>query len=254
MARAGPALSLLRLGSCFVEQSQMVTGLPDGLWWQVPVNAFLVRSGDAVFLFDTGMPERVVERPWALFDPQGRHGDPILPVMRPRDAVAARLREAGLAPSALDGAITSHWHFDHAGGMDALAGCPILAQRAEIEAAGADPDARPFWLRGEHELYALDGDAELVPGVTVVGTPGHTPGHQSLLVETASGAYLLTSDAVYTRANWETDTPGAMHDPETGVRSVARLREVARASGATVIFSHDRAQAAELQPFPHWYR
>jgi N-acyl homoserine lactone hydrolase len=253
VAKGAASVALLRMGSCFVDQSQMVRGLPEGLWWQAPVNAFLVRSGGTVLLFDTGQPERLVERPWALFDPEGRHGDTILPVVRPHDTLRARLREAGYAPGDLDAAITSHWHFDHAGGMDALAGCPILAQRAEIEAAGPDPAARPFWLRGPYDLRPLDGDTELAPGVTVISTPGHTPGHQSLLVETASGAFLLTSDAVYTGANWETDTPGAMHDPATGMRSVARLRDLANVTGARVIFSHDRAQAAELRPFPHWY-
>jgi N-acyl homoserine lactone hydrolase len=250
---AAASMTLLRMGSCFVDQSGMVSGLPAGLWWQAPIHAFLIRSGDGLFLFDTGMPERLVERPWALFDPEGRHGDSILPVMRPHDALVARLAEAGYAPSDLDGAITSHWHFDHAGGMDALGRCPILAQRAEIAAAGADLEARPFWLRGDYQLRALDGDTEVAAGVTVVSTPGHTPGHQSLLVETASGAFLLTSDAVYTHVNWDTDTPGAMHDRETGVRSVARLRQVAKDTGARVLFSHDREQAAELEPFPHWY-
>lgn len=256
MAKRSPTIALLRLGSCYVDQSQLAVGLPEGLWMWAPVHAFLIRAADSVFLFDTGMPERLIDRPWSLFDPEGRHagqGDAIMPVVRPQDAITARLREAGFAPSGLDGAITSHWHFDHAGGMDALAGCPILAQRAEIEAAGAAPERRGWWLRGEYELRALDGDTELVSGVRLLSTPGHTPGHQSLLVETAAGPYLFTSDAVYTRANWETDKPGAMHDPEMGLRSVARLKAVARDTGATVVFSHDRGQLSELQPFPHWY-
>ena len=256
MANAkAPALSLLRMGSCFVDQSQLVVGLPAGVGWhQGPANAWLVDAGDALFLFDTGQPERLVERPWALFDPEGIHGDAIFPIMRPHDTITARLREAGYAPSAFDGAITSHWHFDHAGGMDALAGCPILAQRAEIDSVAAERDKRPFWLRGEYDLRPLDGDTKLAPGVTLLSTPGHTPGHQSLLVETAGGPYLLTSDAVYTSTNWEEEKPGAMADPATGVKSVARLKEVARETGARVIFSHDRVQGAELEPFPHWYR
>jgi N-acyl homoserine lactone hydrolase len=199
-------------------------------------------------------PERLVERPWSLFDPEGRHGDPILPIVRPHDTIRSRLAEAAVDPAALDGVITSHWHFDHAGGLDALPSCPILAQRAEIEAAGLEPETRPWWLRGSYDLRPLDGDTELAPGVTLISTPGHTPGHQSLLVETAGGAYLLTSDAVYTRQNWERDLPGAMADPETGIRSVGRLRDVARTTAARVVFSHDREQIREFQPFPHWYR
>jgi N-acyl homoserine lactone hydrolase len=256
VAATRPKLALLPVGACFVDQSQLVSGRPKGIWWRAPIHAFLVRADQSLFLFDTGMPRRLIERPWALFDPEGRHGDEIYPVMRPRDAVVARLAEAGLTPTDLDGAITSHWHFDHAGGLADLAGRPILVQRAEVEAAAAatgnDGD-RAFWLEGEHRLERIDGDRELAPGVTLLATPGHTPGHQSLLVTTATGAYLLTSDAVYTRVNWDEERPGAMVDPELGRRSVARLKAVARDTAATVIFSHDPVQARDLLPHPHWY-
>ena len=252
MASERPTFALLRLGSCMVEQDGLVTGLPEGLWWNVPINAYLVRSADALFLFDTGMPQRCIDRPWALFDPEGHGHDAILPVMRPRDAVVSRLDEAGFAPSDLDGAITSHWHFDHAGGMADLAGVPILAQKAEIDAHRDAPEAL-YWVKGDHNLRALEGDQVIAPGVTILSTPGHTPGHQSLLVETAKGAYIFTSDAVYTKVNWETDTPGAMVDPDLGRRSVTRLREVARDTGAHVVFSHDPRQIGEMEPFPRWY-
>lgn len=279
-ARAGsgrtPALAVLRMGRCVVEQDQMVTGLPPGLWWNLPVRAYLVQTPDSLFLFDTGMPARLTNDPWALLGP-GREPapteadpipdevvDPIIPVVRPDDSLARQLSLAHLTAHDIDGVITSHWHFDHAGGLEAVAGRPILAQRQEIESVfpppqadtqgpGSDPRV-PFWLTGTLSLETLDGDRTLAPGVTVLSTPGHTPGHQSLLVETSEGAFLLTSDAVYTARNWETDTPGYLADPEMGLRSVSRLREVAQATGATVIFGHDAAQSRILRPFPFWYR
>lgn len=253
MAAGKATFSQLRLGWCLVEQNGMVTGLPPGSWWNVPINGYLVRSGESQFLFDTGMPRNLIERPWALFRPEGgATPDSIVAVMRPNDAITARLDEAGISPSDLDGAITSHWHFDHAGGMADLAGVPILAQKAEIEAHRGAPDS-PYWVKGDHRLSAVEGDHALAPGITLLSTPGHTPGHQSMLVETAHGAYIFTSDAVYTKVNWESDTPGAMADPETGRRSVLRLRDVARETGAHVIFSHDPVQTREMKPFPHWY-
>lgn len=251
MAALSPRLGVLFLGACLVDESQLVRGLAPGVWWRAPILGFLVRGGDALFLFDTGMPRRLVAEPLAL-DPEGRFGDEIVPVMRPRDAVVARLAEAGLASGDLDAVITSHWHFDHAGGLADLADRPVVVQRAEVEAHPPGADL-PFWLEGERRLMLVEGDRELAPGVTLLSTPGHTPGHQSLLVETAAGAYLLTSDAVYTRENWESDRPGAMVDPDLGRRSVARLRQVAAEAKATVVFSHDRLQAASLAPVPHWY-
>lgn len=292
--RQAPALAVLRMGRCIVEQDQMMAGLAPGLWWNLPVRAYLVRTGDSLFLFDTGMPARLTHDLWALLgvardhttpavdtgegegeeeEEEERDGneaasieivDSIVPVVRPDDALAGQLRLAGLTPRDLDGVITSHWHFDHAGGLEAVQGRPILAQRREIESvfpqsgegparAGADSEI-PFWLTGNLALEALDGDLTLAPGVTVLSTPGHTPGHQSLLVETSGGAFLLTSDAVYTHRNWETDTPGYLADPEEGRRSVARLREIARETGATVLFGHDATQGRTLMPFPFWYR
>jgi N-acyl homoserine lactone hydrolase len=254
MAGSGRAsLAFLRLGTCLVDVSQLVTGRPKGDYWNVPIQGMLVRSGSSLFLFDCGMPERCIERAWALFDDVEAERDEIIPVMRPEDRIASRLAEAGLTPRDLDGVITSHWHFDHAGGMAQLKGSLILAQAAELAAAAVPgaytPDVHVPGLR----TRSLEGDTELAPGVTVLSTPGHTPGHQSLLVETAEGPFLLTSDAVYTKVNWDTDTPGAMVDPASGVRSVARLRQVASDTGATVVFSHDPVQARQFLPFPHWY-
>ena len=161
MAGGRATFSQFRLGWCLVEQNGMVTGLAPGSWWNVPINGYLVRSGDSQFLFDTGMPPSLIERPWALFWPQGGAApDSIVAVMRPPDAITARLGQAGIAPSDLDGAITSHWHFDHAGGMADLAGVPIIAQKAEIEAHRDAPDSL-FWLKGEHNLRAVEGDHEL---------------------------------------------------------------------------------------------
>jgi len=252
MGTAAARFTLLRFGTCLVEQDGLVKGQPKGAWWNVPINGYVVESAGTRFLFDAGMPRRVIERPWALFDPEGKGGDPILPVMRPRDAVDARLAEAGLKAGDLDGVITSHWHFDHAGGIADLHPTPILAQQAEID-AHKDLDPRLFWLAGEHNLRPVHGDEVLAPGVTIVSTPGHTPGHQSLLVETAQGAYLFTSDAVYTAINWNTNTPGAMVDEAQGMKSMQRLRDVAAEARATVIFSHDPVQNQELRPYPFWY-
>lgn len=273
-------MAILPMGRCLVEQDQMVTGLPPGLWWNQPVRSYLIRTVDGLFLFDTGMPGRLSHDLWALLgegdartsvnstgdpEPAPETVDSLVPVVREVDHLASRLQAAGLRPEDLDGVITSHWHFDHAGGLDAVAGRPILAAQREIESvfpsgepagpiAAVPPEPVPFWLQGEVRLRPVVGDEVLSPGVTILATPGHTPGHQSLLVETGQGAFLLTSDAVYTHVNWDTDTPGYLADPEEGRRSVARLRQIAQDTGATVLFGHDAEQGRVFRTFPHWYR
>ncbi len=99
--------------------------------------------------------------------------------------------------------INTHLHFDHCGQNSVFRGVPVYVQRAEAEHTRRT--ARELWdwfgfMDADFEL--LDGDAPIAPGVRVIATPGHTPGHQCVLVESAPGEVsdLLIGDAVYTAA------------------------------------------------------
>jgi glyoxylase-like metal-dependent hydrolase (beta-lactamase superfamily II) len=73
-------------------------------------------------------------------------------------------------------------------------------------------------------------------------TPGHTPGHQSMLVRLQGGSWLFTWDAVYTEEHWRTGKLGAVADVAPARESIARLREIAAHENARIIFGHDMAQ------------
>jgi N-acyl homoserine lactone hydrolase len=93
--------------------------------------------------------------------------------------------------------VNTHLHFDHCGGNRRFAGTPTYVQGAEL-AAAEGPDYVTEWARFEGESYVeLDGDAELFEGVSVLFTPGHSAGHQSVLVETADGIVVLGGDVTY---------------------------------------------------------
>jgi N-acyl homoserine lactone hydrolase len=93
--------------------------------------------------------------------------------------------------------INTHLHFDHCGGNRRFAGTPTYVQRAELEAA-VEPDYLVEWVHFPGESYVeLDGDAELFPGVSVLFTPGHSPGHQSVVVEADDGLVVLGGDVTY---------------------------------------------------------
>jgi N-acyl homoserine lactone hydrolase len=97
--------------------------------------------------------------------------------------------------------INTHLHFDHCGGNRLFAGLPIYVQRREREAARQPDYTIPEWVEFEGASYVeLDGEAEIVPGVRVVPTPGHTPGHQSVLVDTDDGLVVVAGDVAY---QWE---------------------------------------------------
>lgn len=240
-------LRILRAGSCRVDRSVMVRGAPRGEMITFPIWIYLLRLPDAVALVDTGMPSRCVgdDRFFDGTDDEGL----ILPAMTEADTLEAVLQRQGLMASDIDLVISTHWHFDHAGNNQVFRGTPILVHPDEIACARAGhpypQECRDLTL-AYTEVH--DGHRPL-PGVQVLHTPGHTPGHLSLLVEPkGTQPVLLTVDAVYAEVNWMEDTPGAMSDEGQGQRSVERLREVARHSGARVFFGHDPHQCGR----PEW--
>lgn len=221
---------------------------------RLPVPAWLVLHPRGVLLFDTGMHVDVQR------DARARLGsvvDVMTPVFRPGEDVAARLAGHEIAADRVGLVACSHLHFDHAGGAAQLPNARLLVQRAEWE-AGRDPDLRranfydPRDYDLGHDLVLVDGVHDVFGdgAVTCIPTPGHTPGHQSLRVVTASGPVVLTADACYfRRAYEEVLLPPFAHDFEAMRRSIEVLRALARA-GARLWFGHDPVQWGTLCPAP----
>src|SRR5205823_1432711 len=95
--------------------------------------------------------------------------------------------------------VNTHLHFDHCGGNRLFAGRPIHVQRRELADARSEEDYTiPEWVDFVGALYEeLDGDAELIPGVSVITTPGHTRGHQCVVVTTSAGPVVIGGDVAY---------------------------------------------------------
>jgi len=154
------------------------------------------------------------------------------------------LRAGGIEPDDIDALANSHLHFDHCGQNAALPGRPIHVQAAEYEAATAGDYTIPGWVDFPGAQYVQHaGDVELFPGIRLVPTPGHTPGHQSLLVDAADGRTAIVGQAVLSRAEWEgADDPSvsglaSAWDSERYRSSVRRLRAF---KPDTVLFGHER--------------
>jgi N-acyl homoserine lactone hydrolase len=146
---------------------------------RVVVNAWVVRHPDATVLVDTGLGEHL--------PPEDVESMRIL-----RTPITDALAGADLTPADIDLVINCHLHADHAGGNVHFRGTPILVQPAELEAAH-EPS---YTVLGDVDLDegrwdVRDGEHEPLPGIRVIPTPGHSPGHQSVLVETDAGRLLL---------------------------------------------------------------
>jgi N-acyl homoserine lactone hydrolase len=93
--------------------------------------------------------------------------------------------------------INTHLHFDHCGGNRRFAGTPTYVQRAELAAAVA-PNYLEEWVRFKGATYVeVDGDADLFEGVSVLFTPGHSPGHQAVVVDAPDGRVVLGGDVTH---------------------------------------------------------
>ncbi|WP_422743716.1 MBL fold metallo-hydrolase [Micromonospora sp. WMMD754] len=157
---------------------------PDGGWW-LPFRAFALRAGDGpVTLVDAGIgPADALAASWAPVP--GR--------------LPAELTAAGIDPADVRTVVLTHLHSDHVGWAGPLFGnADHLVQRAELDALELfhpDLPARLLGpLRAAGRLRVLDGETRLTPGVRVLSTPGHTPGHQSVLVEHGDDRLLVTGD------------------------------------------------------------
>ena len=194
------------------------------------VMGYAVRHPDGVLLFDTGLGLGNAQVTEWLQAQVNR-----LPVM---------LRERGIHPDDVLAIANCHLHLDHCGQNLWFPDRPIYAQAAEYEATRAEDYTVPEWVDFPGVRYELiRGERELLTGVRLVPTPGHTPGHQSMLIDGAGSRIALVGQASYTRAEWEgSDAPevsglGGAWDQDQYRRS----REMLRAfEPDRVFFGHDR--------------
>jgi N-acyl homoserine lactone hydrolase len=138
---------------------------------------YLVEHPDRLILMDSGM---------------GTDPDVDAHYRPARRPLAAALDDAGVTTDDVTVVVNCHLHFDHCGGNPQLTGRPIVTQRVELQAARSDGYTLTELVDAPGLRYEeLDGEAEILPGVLVVPTPGHTAGHQSLVVRADDGTVVV---------------------------------------------------------------
>jgi N-acyl homoserine lactone hydrolase len=174
--------------------------------------------------------------------------------------VVEQLAQIGLGPGDIDLLVTTHFDMDHAGRIDEFPGVPLVTQRAHYDWALTHPRpqrSRAKWDVPIDRFRFVDGDTELLPGLRLIDTTGHNPGHQSVLVTLPrTGPVLLAIDAVPRRDLYSRDREGGTMDVDgaRAVESTRKLIDLAEREGAQlVVFGHQADQWQALRRLPEYY-
>ncbi len=219
-------------------------------------NCYLVKHAKGWLLWDTGMSDSIAEMPQGLSAANG------LLTMYVKKTLASQLRELGVAPGDVKRLAVSHFHSDHVGNANLFAGAKLYIQEPEY-AAAFGPDAAKFGYAPKFyeklangEVVKLKGDQDVFGdgSVQIVSTPGHTPGHQSLLVRLPkSGAVVLSGDMVHFQENWDSRIiPARNFDKKQSAESMDRVARLLEAEHAKLWINHDKAQSAGVAHAPEF--
>jgi N-acyl homoserine lactone hydrolase len=245
----------LWLGEACSDKSVLSPGVGDGLRVHFPIIGYLViTESGRLIVIDTGIHRSHIEDPDRTWRGTAFAAE-LRPVMRIEDTVDYRLAVLGLRAAEVSDVINTHLHFDHAGNNDAFSNATFYVQRSHYEAA-IDNASFPnqYWRLDGLNYHLLDGETDLGDGISVFSTPGHVPGHQSVLVRLDSGLnMILCGDAIYEEDNVRHDTWGGHADPALARQSALELLDRARELKAMVLYGHDAEQWTTVRKSPGWY-
>lgn len=220
---------------------------------KVPVSAYLIRHPKGSVVFDTGLHLDTQA------DPQAHIGEFLAAFHEvhhePGHDIGSRLEAIDMDPASITHVVNSHLHFDHCGGNAQLANATVLVQRDEWNAAFELGNPRGY-IAADFDtgqpVELIDGERDLFDDgtVTIFPTTGHTPGHQSVMVRTDRGPFVLCGDACYLKANLDSLTlPGVTFDPE-GSLAALHLFQKLQSEGARLMYGHDPDVWRELPKAP----
>jgi glyoxylase-like metal-dependent hydrolase (beta-lactamase superfamily II) len=218
-------------------------------------NCYLIRHANGLMLWDSGINDAVAAMPG------GFQRNPLAPSYVLAKPFREQLAAIGVSPDSVTHIAFSHTHGDHVGNANLFTRGTLYIQQAEYDAAFGPEAVKRYnfetvnydklrtskmvKLTGDHDVF---GDGSVV----ILATPGHTPGHQSLLVRLPKrGPVILSGDMVHLQENWTSKrVPSFNYDRDESARSMEKVARVMKETGAELWINHDKAQSDRIPKAP----
>jgi N-acyl homoserine lactone hydrolase len=209
---------------------------------QFVFSCYLIKHGDQYLLWDTGHAMTA-------------------PKVAPKVSLVDQLAKGGIKPEQITYVGISHYHADHTGQVGSFPKSTLLIGKGDWDAItspkpGPGVNYAPFanWSKGDGKVEPVPNDKDVFGdgSVIMLYTPGHTPGHHSLLVKLPQmGNVVISGDAVHFRENYETNgVPWFNYDRAQTLASIGRLKKIVANFKATLIIQHDARDVGKLPAFP----
>ena len=244
---AAPELSLTRLDCGTTAGPSDVGRFSDtfsqnGLMVQIVFSCYLIRHGDDYMLWDTGHSMSAG-------------------AVAPKVSIVDQLAQLNVKPEQIKFVGISHYHGDHTGQVGSFPQTTLLIGKGDWDVltsakppGNANPAPFAHWIggAGKVEPVPLDKDVFGDGTVMMLATPGHTPGHHSILVKLRQmGNVLITGDLAHFHENYDSNgVPGFNYDRAETIASLERIKQIEKNLKATVIIQHDPRDIAKLPVFP----
>jgi N-acyl homoserine lactone hydrolase len=251
-AQSAPEISLTRFDCGKTQTLNDVSRFSDvaafkGLNIELTFSCYLIKHGNDYMVWDTGNPAASGATPAPT---------------APKTSLVEQLAQLHLKPEQISFVGISHYHGDHVGQLASFPGATLLIGKGDWDfvnqAAAPNPAVNPanftHWISGGGKVEPLVGDKDVFSdgSVIVLSTPGHTPGHHSLLVKLKDkGNVLITGDLAHFRENYDSNgVPTFNTSRAETLASLDRFKQLATNLNATVIIQHDARDIAKLPAFP----
>ncbi len=251
-------LYLLLCGYEILRKSDSTRGRDQRFVFASPISAYLLETAGGLILIDTGVNAEIIHDPLLCAQYYTERGW-IAPIVHPEHELLHQFEQIRMRPRDVERVLLTHMHMDHTGNLKHFRHARVGVQRREHAYAFSAGHA-PAWFNIDYtfpditwEVY--EGDWQPLPGISALATYGHTPGHQSFLVELPeTGPVMLVGDVGDLAENFAQDVlPGEASDDTQALDSIRRVKHLAADRAAPLFLGHDPAFVHHARLAPTFY-